>query len=78
MYKIKNQRSKYFPVKLADGRMSTKKLKFSSYSIDNIVSLEKMTGKIETVSWRQVEYEYEVKYLENLAFEKICCSLNVK
>ena len=31
-----------------------------------------MAGKAESFSWRQVEYELPVKYLENLAFEKIC------
>ena len=38
----------------------------SSYLVYNIVSLGKMTGKAEPFSWRSVEDELAVKYLENL------------
>ena len=38
--------------------------------IYNISSLSKMAGK--PFSWRQDEYEFKVKYLENLVFEKRC------
>ena len=31
-----------------------------------------MAADGEPFSWRQVEYELAVKYLENLAIEKIC------
>ena len=40
----------------------------SLYLIYNIFSLGKMAGK--SFSWRSVEYELIVKYLENLATEK--------
>ena len=51
--------------------MSMKKEKNSSQLIYNIFNLGKMAGK--PFSWRSVEYELVVKYLENLAIEKTCC-----
>ena len=38
----------------------------SSYLVYNIVSLGKMTGKVEPLSWRSVEDELAVKFLVNL------------
>ena len=35
----------YFSIKLADGKMSMKKEKISSYLIYNIISFSKMAGK---------------------------------
>ena len=52
--------------KTADERISTKKERISLYLVYNIVSLGKMTGKAEPFSWRSVEDELAVKYLENL------------
>ena len=43
-----------------------------SYLIYNIVSLGKMAGK--PFSWRKVEYELVVKYLENSAIKKTLCN----
>ena len=43
--------------------MSAKKEKHSSHLIYNIFSLGKMDGK--PFSWKYVEYELKVKYLEN-------------
>ena len=51
---------------LADKRISIKKEQISSYIVYNIVSLSKMGGKAEPFSWRLVEDELAVKYLENL------------
>ena len=51
---------------LADERISIKKEQFSSYLVYNIVSLGKMPGKVELFSWRSVEGELAVKYIENL------------
>ena len=56
----------------ADERITIKKEKISSYLVYNFVSLGKITGKAESFSWRQVGCKLAVKYLENLAFEKIC------
>ena len=52
----------------ADERISIsiKKEQISSYLVYNIVSLGKMAGKAESFSWRSVEDELAVKYLENL------------
>ena len=50
--------------------MSIKKEKNSSYIIYNIFNLGKKVEK--PFSWRQVEYEIVVKYLENLASQKTC------
>ena len=50
----------------AEKRISIKKEQISSYLVYNIVSLGKMGGKAETSSWRSVEDELAVKYLENL------------
>ena len=50
----------------ADKRISIKKEQISSYPIFNIVSLGKMGGKVERFSWRSVEDELAVKYLQNL------------
>ena len=50
----------------ADERISIKKEQISSYLVFNIVSLGKMVGKAEPFSWRSVEDELAVKYLENL------------
>ena len=46
--------------------MSIKKEQISSYLVWNIVSLGKMSGKEKPFSWRSVEDELAVKYLENL------------
>ena len=46
--------------------MSITKEQISSYLVYNLVSLGKMAGKVETFSWRSVEDELAVKYLENL------------
>ena len=43
-----------------------KKEQISSYLVYNIVSLGKMGGKAELFSWRSVEDELAVKFLENL------------
>ena len=43
-----------------------KKEQISSYRDYNIVSLGKMGGKVETFSWRSVEDELAVKYLDIL------------
>ena len=56
--------------------MSAKKGKKYSHLIYSIFSLGKMAGKL--FLWRWVEHELKVKYLENLAFEEICCSNDVK
>ena len=53
--------------------MSVKQEEISSCLVYNIVSLGEMTGKTEPFSGRKVEHELAVKYLENLAIEKICC-----
>ena len=58
-------------VKLVDGRIS-KKEEISSYLVYNIFNLGNLAGKAEPFSWKKVEYELVVKYLENLAIEKIC------
>ena len=50
----------------ADKRTSIKKKQISSYLVYNIFSLGKMAGKAEPFSWRSVEDELAVKYLENL------------
>ena len=51
---------------LADKRILIEKEQISSYIVYNIVSLSKMGGKAEPFSWRLVEDELAVKYLENL------------
>ena len=51
---------------LADKRISIKKEKISLCLVYTIVSLGKMGGKAEPFSWRSVEDEFAVKYLENL------------
>ena len=50
----------------ADKRISIKKEQISSYLVYRIVSLAKMAGKAECFSWRSLEDELAVKYLENL------------
>ena len=50
----------------ADERISIKMEQISSYLVYNIFSLGKMAGKAESFSWRSVEDELAVKYLENL------------
>ena len=40
--------------------------RFFLYLVYNIASLGKMCGKAEPFSWRSVEDELAVKYLENL------------
>ena len=49
-----------------DKRISIKKEQISLYLVYNIVSLGKMGGKAEPFSWRSVEDELAIKYLENL------------
>ena len=52
--------------------MSMKKENYNIYIyIYNIFNLGEMAGK--PFSWRSVEYELVIKYLENLAIEKTCC-----
>ena len=40
----------------------------------NGITLGKMAGKAEPFSWREVEYELVVKYLENLTIEIFSCN----
>ena len=56
----------------ADERISIEKKQISSYLVYNIISLGKIAGKVEPFSWRSVEDELTVKYLENLDVWKIC------
>ena len=48
------------------GVRSIKKEQIFSYLVYNNVSLGNMGGKAEPFSWRSVEDELAVKYLENL------------
>ena len=50
----------------ADKRISIKKEQCFLYLVYNIVSLGKMGGKTKPFSWRLVEDELAVKYLENV------------
>ena len=45
---------------------SIKKEQISSCLVYNIASLGNMAGKAEPFSWRSVEDEFAIKYLENL------------
>ena len=55
----------------AGERISIKQEQISSYLVYNIVSLGKMAGKAEHFSWRSVEDELAVKYLEYLDAENL-------
>ena len=50
----------------ADEEILIRKEQISSYLVYNIVSLDKIAGKVEPFSWRPVKDELAVRYLENL------------
>ena len=56
----------YIYIYIYDKRISIKKEQISLYLVYNIISFCKMGGKAEPFSWRSVEDELAIKYLENL------------